>query len=36
MSLHERDRVLEQLLDQGYALTPDFPSADQLAQVNAL
>ncbi len=36
MSFHERDRVLEQLLDQDVAPVPDFLSADQLAQVNAL
>jgi hypothetical protein len=36
MSFHERDRVLEQLPDQGVASAPDFPTAHQLAQVNAL
>jgi hypothetical protein len=36
MSFHERDRALEQLLDQDVAPVPEFPSADHLAQVNAL
>lgn len=36
MSFPERDQVLRNLHEQGYALIPDFLNAAQLAQVNAL
>lgn len=36
MAFPDRDRILRQLLEQGYALIPEFLSAGQLAQVNAL
>jgi ectoine hydroxylase-related dioxygenase (phytanoyl-CoA dioxygenase family) len=36
MSIADRNRILAQLQEQGYALIPEFLSAPQLAQVNAL
>lgn len=36
MPFPERDQVLRQLQDQGYALIPDFLSEQHLAQVNSL
>jgi ectoine hydroxylase-related dioxygenase (phytanoyl-CoA dioxygenase family) len=36
MSMAERNRILAQLQEQGYALIPDFLDAGRLAQVNAL
>jgi hypothetical protein len=36
MAAPDRDEILRQLQEHGYALIPGFPSASQLATINAL